>query len=89
MSTKYRQLSRRSRLACSDCFESLRPGAHLFRRQDCGRLLQVRNKIGTEVAVEALKDYLKKYRRGADALWGFAKICRVANVMRPYLEAAG
>ncbi|TLZ32962.1 MAG: hypothetical protein E6K32_18570 [Gammaproteobacteria bacterium] len=48
-----------------------------------------RNKIGTEVAVEALKDYLKKYRRGADALWRFAKICRVANVMRPYLEAAG
>src|SRR5207237_568011 len=42
-----------------------------------------------EVAVEALKDYLKKYRRGADALCRFAKICRVANVMRPYLEAAG
>jgi len=53
---------------------------------DC---FKYRNKIGTEVAVEALKDYLKKYRRGADALWRFAKICRVANVMRPYLEAAG
>jgi predicted transcriptional regulator of viral defense system len=53
---------------------------------DC---FKYRNKIGTEVAVEALKDYLKKYRRGVDALWRFAKICRVANVMRPYLEAAG
>jgi predicted transcriptional regulator of viral defense system len=52
---------------------------------DC---FKYRNKIGTEVAVEALKDYLKKYRRGIDALWRFAKICRVANVMRPYLEAA-
>jgi predicted transcriptional regulator of viral defense system len=52
---------------------------------DC---FKYRNKIGTEVAVEALKDYLKKYRRGVDALWRFAKICRVANVMRPYLETA-
>ena len=25
----------------------------------------------------------------ADDLWRFAKICRVANVMRPYLEALG
>jgi hypothetical protein len=53
---------------------------------DC---FKYRNKIGTEVAVEALKDYLKKHRRGADELWSFAKICRVAKVMRPYLEAAG
>jgi predicted transcriptional regulator of viral defense system len=53
---------------------------------DC---FKFRKKIGTEVAVEAMKDYLKKYPRGADALWRFAKVCRVANVMRPYLEAAG
>jgi predicted transcriptional regulator of viral defense system len=53
---------------------------------DC---FKYRNKIGTEVAVEALKDYLKKHRRGADELWSFAKICRVAKVMGPYLEAAG
>ena len=46
-----------------------------------------RNKIGSEVAVEALLDYLKKHRRGADELWRFAKICRVSNVMRPYMEA--
>jgi hypothetical protein len=24
-----------------------------------------------------------------DDLWHFAKICRVANVMRPYLESIG
>ena len=53
---------------------------------DC---FKYRNKIGSEVAVEALKDSLKKYRRGADTLWRLAKICRVSNVMRPYLEAAG
>jgi predicted transcriptional regulator of viral defense system len=53
---------------------------------DC---FKYRNKIGVEIAVEALKDYLKKYRRGGDVLWRFAKICRVSNVMRPYLDAAG
>jgi predicted transcriptional regulator of viral defense system len=53
---------------------------------DC---FKYRNKIGSEIAVEALKDYLKKHRHATDALWRFAKICRVSNVMRPYLEAAG
>ena len=53
---------------------------------DC---FKYRHKIGTDVAIEALKDYLKRKRRGDDALWHFAKVCRVANVMRPYLEAAG
>ena len=48
-----------------------------------------RNKIGAEIAVEALKDYLTLHTRGADALWCFAKVCRVSNVIRPYLEAAG
>lgn len=52
---------------------------------DC---FKYRNKIGQEVAVEALKDYLKRHRRGADVLWHFAKVCRVSKVMRPYLEAA-
>ena len=53
---------------------------------DC---FKYRNKIGPEVAVEALKDYLKQHRRGGDVLWHFAKVCRVSNVMRPYLDAAG
>lgn len=51
---------------------------------DC---FKYRNKIGSEIALEALRDYLKMHRRGADALWRFAKICRVSNIMRPYLEA--
>jgi len=53
---------------------------------DC---FKYRNKIGVDVAIEALKDYLKQHRRGNDELWHFAKICRVSNVMRPYLEAIG
>ena len=53
---------------------------------DC---FKYRHKIGPEVAVEALKDYLKRNRRGADLLWHFAKVCRVTNVIRPYMEAVG
>ena len=46
-----------------------------------------RNKIGLDVALEALKDARAKKKASADDLWRFAKICRVANVMRPYLTA--
>jgi predicted transcriptional regulator of viral defense system len=46
-----------------------------------------RNKIGLDVALEALRDARSKKKASADDLWRFAKICRVANVMRPYLEA--
>jgi len=46
-----------------------------------------RNKIGLDVALEALKDVRAKRKATADDLWRYAKICRVANVMRPYLEA--
>ena len=46
-----------------------------------------RNKIGLDVALEALKEARAQKKASADDLWRFAKICRVANVMRPYLEA--
>lgn len=46
-----------------------------------------RNKIGLDVALEALKDARAQRKTTADELWKYAKICRVANVMRPYLEA--
>ncbi|MCX7162654.1 MAG: type IV toxin-antitoxin system AbiEi family antitoxin domain-containing protein [Rhodocyclales bacterium] len=48
-----------------------------------------RNKIGLDVALEALKNARAQKKASADDLWYFAKICRVANVMRPYLEAIG
>lgn len=50
---------------------------------DC---FKYRNKIGLDVAVEALKDY-RRARKSLDELWKAAGICRVASVMRPYLEA--
>ena len=46
-----------------------------------------RNKIGLDVALEALKDARAQKKASADDLWRYAKTCRVANVMRPYLEA--
>ena len=46
-----------------------------------------RNKIGLDAALEALRDACKQRKGNADGLRRYAKICRVANVMRPYLEA--
>lgn len=48
-----------------------------------------RNKIGLDVALEALKDAQARRKTPVDDLWRYAKICRVANVMRPYLESIG
>lgn len=50
---------------------------------DC---FKYRNKIGIDVALEALRDAWRQKRCTMDALWRYAKICRVTNVMRPYLE---
>lgn len=46
-----------------------------------------RNKIGLDVAIEALRDARSRRRVDADELWRYATLCRVTNVMRPYLEA--
>ena len=51
---------------------------------DC---FKFRNKIGLDVAVEALKECRRSKKATMDELWVAAKICRVANVMRPYLES--
>jgi predicted transcriptional regulator of viral defense system len=53
---------------------------------DC---FKYRNKIGLDVAIEALKDCIARRLCTFDDLWRFARICRVANVMRPYLESLG
>jgi hypothetical protein len=48
-----------------------------------------RNKIGIDVALDALKDARARKKASIDEIWRFAKVCRVANVMRPYLESIG
>jgi predicted transcriptional regulator of viral defense system len=50
---------------------------------DC---FKYRNKIGLDVAMEALQDALRQRKCTANEIWHYARICRVANVMRPYLE---
>lgn len=51
---------------------------------DC---FKYRNKIGIDVAVEALRDYTRKHRGGATILAHFARVCRVTRVMQPYLDS--
>lgn len=51
---------------------------------DC---FKYRNKIGLDVALEALHETWRGKRVGMDELWRCATLCRVANVMRPYLES--
>ena len=51
---------------------------------DC---FKFRNKIGLDVAIEALKESRRLKKASMDDLWAAAKVCRVANVMRPYLES--
>ncbi|MCA9322060.1 MAG: type IV toxin-antitoxin system AbiEi family antitoxin domain-containing protein [Planctomycetes bacterium] len=51
---------------------------------DC---FKFRNKIGLDVAIEALREFRRENSGLGDEIWRFARICRVANVMRPYLES--
>ncbi|MBW1979404.1 MAG: AbiEi antitoxin N-terminal domain-containing protein [Deltaproteobacteria bacterium] len=51
---------------------------------DC---FKYRNKIGLDVALEALRECLRQRKCTNDDLWRYGKICRVWNVMKPYLEA--
>lgn len=54
--------------------------------EDC---FKRRNRIGVDVTVEALKAARARNQASSDDLWRHAKVCRVANVMRPYLESLG
>jgi predicted transcriptional regulator of viral defense system len=51
---------------------------------DC---FKYRNKIGLDVALEALREGWHRRRFTLDELYRAAKICRVTNIIRPYLEA--
>lgn len=52
---------------------------------DC---FKFRNTIGLDVAREALVDCLHHKKATRDEIWKYAVICRMANIMRPYLEMA-
>ncbi len=46
-----------------------------------------RSKVGLDVALEALRDAFRGRKTTMDELWAAARICRMENVMRPYLES--
>lgn len=50
---------------------------------DC---FKYRNKIGLDVALEALRQCWLKRRCSIDEIWRYAHFCRMENVMRPYLD---
>jgi predicted transcriptional regulator of viral defense system len=51
---------------------------------DC---FKFRNKIGLDVAIEALREALRAKRCTREELWAAGKVCRVTTVIRPYIEA--
>lgn len=51
---------------------------------DC---FKFRSKVSIPVAIEALREYLNSPHRSMDALGEASAICRVQNVMRPYVQA--
>ncbi len=51
---------------------------------DC---FKFRNKIGLDIAIEALKDCLHQKKATVNDIYRYAKICRVSNIIRPYMEA--
>ena len=51
---------------------------------DC---FKFRNKIGMDVVIEALKLYRSRQQFNLEKLLSYAEVCRVKNIMTPYLEA--
>ncbi len=51
---------------------------------DC---FKYRSKVGLDVALEALREAWRQKLVTMDELWEAAQHCRVANVMRPYMES--
>lgn len=85
------QVYRFSGLAYSEGLE-----AHVFggvevkvysKEKSIADAFKYRNKIGLDVALEALKGWCGTRGRNIDTLLAMARVCRVHNVMRPYLEA--
>jgi predicted transcriptional regulator of viral defense system len=51
---------------------------------DC---FKFRNTVGLDVAIEALRDCWQKRKATMNEMWAAARVCRMANVMRPYIES--
>jgi predicted transcriptional regulator of viral defense system len=52
---------------------------------DC---FKYRNRIGMDVALEALRTYRRRRKKDFQKVMEYAQVCRVERIMRPYLEAS-
>jgi predicted transcriptional regulator of viral defense system len=52
---------------------------------DC---FKMRNKIGLDVGLEALREALRTKKASSEEIHKMARICRVDRIMRPYMEMA-
>ena len=50
-------------------------------------MFRYRNKLGEDLALEGLKNYLKRKDASINKLWEYAIQCRVKTVMHPYIKA--
>jgi predicted transcriptional regulator of viral defense system len=50
---------------------------------DC---FKYRNKVGLEVAIEAIREGWRMNLFSMDEIWAAAKICRVQKIIQPYME---
>ena len=57
------------------------------REKTLADIFKYRNKVGLDVALEALRAYRSQQKPDFQAVLKYARICRVENVIRPYLEA--
>lgn len=77
--------------ALSEGIESRRVDGQILRVYGVAKtvadLFKYRNKIGLDVALEALREAWREKRFTMDEIHRYARICRVERVMRPYLEA--
>jgi len=49
-------------------------------------MFRFRNRFGSDIAVEGLKNYMRQPKPNVNRIFHYSKVCRVSNVMRPYLE---
>jgi predicted transcriptional regulator of viral defense system len=85
------RVARFSGLALTEGIEKHRVEGVVIRTYSAAKTVadcfKYRNKVGVDVAIEALRDFSRKHRGAANELARFARICRVSRVMQPYLDA--
>jgi len=57
------------------------------REKTLADIFKYRNKVGIDIALEALRAYRSQPKRDFQTVMRYARICRVENVIHPYLEA--